>query len=79
MFKAIKAMKNGKAPGPDGIPAEVLKRALKVIPGILLSMFNACLVAGVFPRQWKVARLVLLNKGLPEPLTLHHLTDLCVC
>ena len=51
------------APGPDGIPAEVLKRAVKVIPGILLSMFNACLVAGVFPKQWKVARLVLLNKG----------------
>ena len=54
MVQAIKAMKNGKASGPDGIPAEVLKRALKVIPGILLSMFNACLVAGVFTRQWKV-------------------------
>ena len=26
MLKAIKAMKNGKAPGPDGIPAYVLKR-----------------------------------------------------
>ena len=24
MVKAIKTMKNGKAPGPDGIPAEVL-------------------------------------------------------
>ena len=36
---------------------------VKVIPGILLSMFNACLVAEVFPRQWKVARLVLLIKG----------------
>ena len=49
MVNAIKAMKNDKAPGPDGIP----ERALKVITGILLSMFNACLVAGVFPRQWK--------------------------
>ena len=55
MTKAIKAMKNGKEPGPEGIPAEVLKRALKVIPGILLSMFNACLVAGVFPRKWNVS------------------------
>ena len=26
-------------------------------------MFNACLAAGVFPRKWKVSRLVLLNKG----------------
>ena len=54
MVKAIKTVKNGKSPGPDGIPAEVLKRAVKVIPGILLSMFNAWLVAGVFPSQWKV-------------------------
>ena len=26
-------------------------------------MFDVCLVAGVFPRQRKVARLLLLNKG----------------
>ena len=29
MVKDIKAMKNGKASGPDGIPAEVLKKASK--------------------------------------------------
>ena len=29
-------------------------------------MFIACLVAGLFPRQSKVARLVLLNKGKGE-------------
>ena len=63
LVKAIKNMKNGKAPGPDGIPAEALKRAVKGIPGILSSIFNPCLVAVVFPRQWKVASLVLLNKG----------------
>ena len=63
IVKAIKAMENGKAPKPDGIPVEVLKRAVKVISGILLSMFNACLVAGVLPKQLKVARLMLLNRG----------------
>ena len=26
-------------------------------------MFNACLVAIVFPRQWKMAPFVLLNRG----------------
>ena len=67
MAEAIRSMKNGKAPGPDGIPAEALKVALKVIPGILLAMFNACLVLGVFPKTWKEARLVLLCKGKGVP------------
>ena len=49
--RAIKTIKNGKVPRLDGIVAEVLKRAVKVIPGILLSMFNACSLASVFPRE----------------------------
>ena len=66
MIKAIKAMKTGKAPGSDGITGEVLKGAVKVIPGILLSIFNACLVAEVFMRQRKLSRIVLLYKGKGE-------------
>ena len=68
MKEAIKSMKNGKAPGPDEIPAEVLKMAVKVIPKVLLSMFNACLVSGSFNKNWKVARRAL-----------RHLTDRFVC
>ena len=48
IVKAIKAMKNGKALEPDGIPVEKLQRAIKVIIGIL---FNAYLVAEVFTTQ----------------------------
>ena len=36
MAEAVNVMKNGKALRSDGIPAEVLKRAVKVISGILL-------------------------------------------
>lgn len=32
-------------------------------PRDLLDMFNACLMARVFPTPWKVARLVLVSKG----------------
>ena len=63
MVNAIKDMKNGKAPGPDGILAKVLKRVVNVIPGILLSLFNSCLVAGVFPKKCKIAYLMLSDKG----------------
>ena len=60
--------------GLDGIPVKVLKLAVNVIPGILLDMFNVCLVAGIFPRVWKVDRLL---QG--EHLNLHNLTDYCLC
>ncbi|KAF6210112.1 hypothetical protein GE061_015868 [Apolygus lucorum] len=65
--KAIGALKNKKAPGPDGIPSEVLKIATEACPQLLLRMYNACLGAGVFSKRWKAARLVLLDKGKGDP------------
>lgn len=64
-------MWNNKAPKLDGIPAEVLKVVAKSHPNLLLCMFNACLVARVFPSRWKKSRLVLVGKGqsdLESPL-----------
>ena len=40
-----------KAPGPDGIPAEVILSIAKERPYLLLNMFNACLLAGVNGRE----------------------------
>lgn len=60
---AVSSMKNKRAPGPDGVPVEALKLVASSQPFLLLSMFNTCLSAGVFPRQWKVARLALISKG----------------
>lgn len=57
----------GKAPGPDYVPDEVLTRIVKDRPEMVLRMFNQCLKEGVFPRQWKRARLVLLSKGKDKP------------
>ncbi|CAB0007882.1 unnamed protein product [Nesidiocoris tenuis] len=65
--KAIMSLKSGKAPGPDGIPVEVLKIAVKVRPELLLTTFNACLTAGLFPVCWKRAKLVLIPKGGGDP------------
>ena len=53
----------GKAPGPDGIPAEILGIVAKRRPSILLEMYNACLLEGVFSKEWKTARLILIDKG----------------
>ena len=63
LLLAVNSLKDGKAPGPDGIPTEALKVIVKDFPGLLLGMYNDCLKAGIFPPCWKRARLVLIHKG----------------
>jgi len=53
----------GKAPGPDGVPNEALKVAVRTHPTMFQEVYSQCLVNGIFPTPWKRARLVLLRKG----------------
>ncbi|XP_054280004.1 uncharacterized protein LOC128998059 [Macrosteles quadrilineatus] len=64
---SVLSLKNRKAPGPDGIPSEALKKVFSVNPLLLLRMYNTCLCEGVFPTPWKRARLVLISKGKCDP------------
>lgn len=60
----------GKAPGPDGVPDEVLRVIIKTRPELLLPTFNRCLKGCKLFPSWKTATLVLLRKGtkpLEEP------------
>ncbi|KAJ8977407.1 hypothetical protein NQ317_003188 [Molorchus minor] len=65
--QAVASLQGGKAPGPDGVPAEALKAIVRSHPDMLLHLYNSCLTEGVFPRIWKVQRLVLINKGKGDP------------
>lgn len=60
---AIGSLRSGRAPGPDGIPTEVLKVAVRVAPKLLLRMYNGCVMTGNYSARWKVALLCLLDKG----------------
>lgn len=60
--EAAYSLQSRKAPGPDMIPSEVLKALVQCHPDVLLNTFNHCLKEGVFPRDWKNQRLVLINK-----------------
>lgn len=60
---ASKRLHPGKAPGPDGVPNEALKIAVKTQPTFFQEALNRCMTDGVFPKTWKRARLVLLRKG----------------
>lgn len=56
-----------KAPGLDGVPGRAVFIALDPLEERFRALLTACLVQGLFPRQWKAGKLVLLKKdGRPE-------------
>lgn len=63
---AAKRLNPGKSPGPDGIPAELVKILISNNAKKVTDMMNTYLRAGVFPNKWKEARLVLIEKP-PKP------------
>ena len=52
VFEAISQMKNNKAPGPDGFPAEFYKKCWHIIKGDLLPLFH-----DLFPGQLQLFQL----------------------
>lgn len=56
-------LKKRKAPGPDGIPNEIISLVGEIRPDIFTRTFNLCMKKGVFPKIWKKQYLVLLRKG----------------
>ncbi|KAJ3663067.1 hypothetical protein Zmor_007376 [Zophobas morio] len=65
-------LKSNKAPGSDQIPAEVIKAVIKNSDEKCLILMNNLLREGTFPRQWKTAHLVLVEKpkkNADQPIT----------
>ena len=50
---AIQVMKNGKAPGPDGVTAEMLKAEYTVIPRLLTKIFSDIWETENILEDWK--------------------------
>ena len=46
-------MKNGKSPGDDGLPVEVLKVGGATVGNKLLNVFNAAYKAEMIPLDWQ--------------------------
>lgn len=59
---AGRRIKTGKAAGPDGIPPEVIKAIAEQRPELMERTLNGIIKQGCFPREWKVGRLMLIEK-----------------
>ena len=65
--RALKNLKNHKAPGPDGIPAEFLRQGEMEIGNTMYPSFNAILEKGEYPRKWAEGRInPTYKKGDPQ-------------
>ncbi|EYB81048.1 hypothetical protein Y032_0394g639 [Ancylostoma ceylanicum] len=67
--QAIKSMKKGTAPGPDNIPADLLRAGSTALHSVLARHFNHYLRKGMIPDQWKESKTILLfKKGQREDI-----------
>ena len=62
VFKVLKNLKTGKASGPDGISAMLLKSCARQLSYPLSSLFNSSLQSGVIPKTWKLSEVIPVPK-----------------
>jgi len=60
--RVIEGMDNKKAPGEDGITAEIHKQTFKILSKSITTMYNGYLKNGVFPEIWKKAKIIPIMK-----------------
>ncbi len=70
IYAILRLLKNGKAPGLDGINNRHLKNLPRKAIVFLTHIFNNCLRLVYFPKRWKHAKVVAIpkpNKDLTNP------------
>lgn len=66
IYAHIKALKNEKSPGPDGLANEYLKLGVPILLKHLTILFNRILDAETVPKQWCTSDIILIyKKGNP--------------
>jgi Reverse transcriptase (RNA-dependent DNA polymerase)/Endonuclease-reverse transcriptase len=62
IISILRLLKNGKAPGLDGINNRHLKNLPRKAIVLLTHIFNNCLRIGYFPKRWKHAKVIAISK-----------------
>ena len=68
VLHSFHAFSSSKAIGVDKIPIKVLKLSIAIIAPSMTKLFNYAIQNGVFPRDWKVAKVIPLHKKGPKNL-----------
>ena len=63
VLKSLKSINPNKATGPDNIPNKVLKMAAEILSPSLSAIFNRSLSMGIYPDDWKMARVLPIFKS----------------
>ena len=59
----VKGIDGGKATGLDNIPCKLLKIAADVVAPSLTCIFNQSLLTGIYPSDWKLAKVTAISKN----------------
>uniref|UniRef100_A0A034WR48 Putative 115 kDa protein in type-1 retrotransposable element R1DM n=1 Tax=Bactrocera dorsalis TaxID=27457 RepID=A0A034WR48_BACDO len=78
VLEAAERFANNKASGLDGIPNKALKIAIKHKTDPFTRLFAKCLREGLFPKIWKIQRLVLIQKPNKPPGEPNSYRPLCM-
>ena len=74
--KSLEEMKNGKAPGEDGIVIEAAKEGREILLKAITLLFNKCLIEATTPTEWNHARIVIMHKkGISQLAYCHASTN----
>ena len=55
-------MKGRKTPDLDGLTGTIIKKLFHMAAGYILKIINMVFFEGIFAKQWKVAKVVILLK-----------------
>lgn len=79
--KAVKKLKSSNSPGPDGIPACVIKKCSAQLMNPLLHIFNLSMSSAKFPTDWKSSYMFpVYKKGSKTDVRCYRgITSLCAC
>ena len=68
ILKSLRRMKNGKAAGPSGVVAEMLKAAPDICCKFIADLMNAIIREGKVPVDWGDSIIISLFKGKGDTL-----------
>ena len=63
VLKILTSTSTNKANGLDNISCKLIKEAAPIIAESLSDIFNKSITSGIFPLEWKKAKVVPVHKG----------------